>query len=373
METTNKVIEAEITPTSMNNTSSVPVEINKEEIMKNIPVKYREQVSVLSNQIQLWNYRSVENFGSELATAAAEFTSNSSKMIKVGEAGNIGEKLNEMMKYTKSFDPSQILNKQPNFLTKLFTKVTSPIEDFKNKKTSVYEAIKTIGDTILLDKQKLLKENDNLEQMFIQNEKNIELYNVLLAAGSIRVKEIETELSNLAKIAGETKTQEDLNKYRDGQNFLRQLESRVDNINSARSIAILQSPSIRDMQNNNAMQCEVIQTMVTVGIPAWEQQIAMYISQLETKKSIEMTKTIKNSINETMRQNAALMNENSIAIAEAANSSLIEYETIETIHKNLISSMEKVKEINEKGKQKRLETSNKLLVLEKELREKMLK
>jgi uncharacterized protein YaaN involved in tellurite resistance len=165
---------------------------------------------------------------------------------------------------------------------------------------------------------------------------------------------------------------EDANEYRAGQNFLRQLEVRVANMNSARSLAILQEPSLRDMQDSNSMQCENISTMVTVGLPAWNQQLAMYISQMETRKSIETTNALGTSINETMRQNAILMGQNSTMIAESANRSLIELDTLTTIQSELFSSMDKVKAINEAGKVKRQETATKLLAMESELKQKLL-
>ena len=375
-----KVIQSEASKlassaTPKANIAIIPVQAQvEEEYIKNVPEKYRADVYTLSSNIKLGDYNTINQFGAEIADASAKFTSKSTQMVKVGESGAVGDKINEMLKQTKSLNTSALIgNENPGFLSKLFGKVKEPIEDFRNKQKTVSESVKQIGDGLLQNKQKLLDENKSLEQMYIQNEENIQLYNVIVAAGMIKCKQIEEELKQIQEVATQTGKQEDLNKYRDGQNFLRQLEIRVNNLNSARSLALLQSPSIRDMQSSNSMQIENIQTMVTVGIPAWEQQIALCLSQLETKKSIETTNMLRNGINSTIQENARLMGQNSVQIAEAANTALIAYETIQTVHNELINSIEKVQEINLKGKQNREEMNNKLLSLETELKTKLLK
>jgi uncharacterized protein YaaN involved in tellurite resistance len=352
----------------------IETEVIQNDYMKNIPPELRAEVERQKNSIVFGDTSTIQKFGFEVASQSAQFTNESTSVIKLGNAGAIGEKLNEMMKVSRSLDTSSLLNdKKPGFFSSLFGKAKDGIETFRNNQKTINEALKQIGADLLKDRDKLLDENKKLAQMFAINSKNIKMFDVIVAAGMIKIKEIETQiLPALAQKAATSQLPEDANAYRAGQNFLRQLEVRVANMNSARSLAILQEPSLRDMQDSNSMQCENISTMVTVGLPAWNQQLAMYISQMETRKSIETTNALGASINETMRQNAILMGQNSTMIAESANRSLIELDTLTTIQSELFSSMDKVKAINEAGKVKRQETANKLLAMESELKQKLL-
>ena len=175
-----------------------------EEYMKNVPEKYRGEVFKLSSGIRFGDYNTISHFGAEIADASAKFTSKSTQMVKVGESGVIGDKISEMLKQTKSLNTSALVsNENPGFLSKLFGKVKEPIEDFRNKQKTVSDSVKQIGDGLLVSKQKLIDENKSLEQMYIQNEENIELYNVIVAAGMIKCKQFEEELKQIQEIANQ--------------------------------------------------------------------------------------------------------------------------------------------------------------------------
>jgi uncharacterized protein YaaN involved in tellurite resistance len=341
--------------------------------MSSVPAELQRDVMAKRNQIVFGDASTIQNFGAEIVEASAQFTNGSTNIIKLGNAGEIGNKLNEMMRVSKKLDPSKILsNKEAGFFGRIFGKAKDAIVEFKNDQSSINQALTTIGNNLLTDKKRLEEENKKIEAMFVQNAKNIKMFDVILAAGMIAKSECEQQAEQIRQKAQASGTPEDANEYRSAQSFMRQLDVRLANINSARSIAILQAPALKDMQEGNAMQIENIQSMVMIGIPAWHQQIQMYVSQLETRKSVETTTALAQNINETMKATARLQGENSVMIAEAANRPIIEVETIQTIQNELISSMEKVNQINETGKQKRAETTQKLLQLETELKQKML-
>lgn len=360
-----QVFTTEATPSNIDTTS---------QYLTNIPENLRAEVLKQKDSIVFGDTNSIQKFGYEVSEASARFTNDSTSSIKIGNAGEIGDKLNNMMKVSKSLDTSILLSdKKPGFLGSLFGKAKDNIETFKNNQKSINDSLKEIGNNLLADREKLMNENKKLEGMFSINSANIKMFDVIVAAGMIKCKEIENNiLPSLAQKAQQSNLPEDANAYRAGQNFLRQLDVRVANMNSARSLAILQEPMLQDMQSNNSSQMENISTMVQVGIPAWHQQICMVISQLETKKSVEVTNSIANNINETMKQNATLMGQNSAMIAEAVNTPIIAVDTIAFMQAELFTSIDKVKQINEAGKIKRAENVLKLSEMEKELKAKLL-
>lgn len=341
--------------------------------LSNIPAEYRAEVLAKKDQIVFGDISTIQKFGSEIATASAKFTADSTNAIKLGNAGTIGDKINEMMRTSKKLDPSKLLDdKEPGFFGKLFGKTKDKLIEFKNDQMSINDSLKQIGNSLLNDAKSLEGENRKLEDMYKQNAENIRMYDIILAAGLIKKQEIETQIiPQLTQKAQDSGKPEDANEVRAGQNFLRQLDVRVANINSARSVAILQAPALKDMQDSNAMQIENIQTMITIGLPAWHQQIAMAVSLLETRRSVEITNNLSQGINETMRATAQMQGQTSVMIAEAVNNPIIQVETIKTIQSELLSTMDKVKQINDAGKQKRSDTATQLLQMENELKQKL--
>jgi uncharacterized protein YaaN involved in tellurite resistance len=79
-----------------------------------------------------------------------------------------------------------------------------------------------------------------------------------------------------------------------------------------------------------------------------------------------------NHINEGLKAAAKLQGENTIMITEAVNRSIVKVETIEYMQNELLTTMDKCKQINEAGKATRKESAQKLLQMENELKQKLL-
>lgn len=343
-------------------------------VMDNIPPELRAQVLSKKNALVMGDINAVQKLGMDVALSSSKVSSKVSEVIKLGNAGEIGVMLNDMMKKTKSLDPSKLLDtREPGFFSKLFGRAKDGIETFKNNQSSVNQALVQIGNNLLNQSKKLEQNNEILKQMIVQNELNIKLFAVDIAAGHIRLKELqENELPALEQKARETGLQEDINAFKSAQNFVRQLEVRVSNLISSRAVALLTTPDLMDMINNNIMQCENINNMVVTAIPLWHTNINKYILSLQTRESVEQTNAMTEHINEGLKQAARLTSENSIMITEAVNKSIVKVETIEFMQNELLTTMEKNKQINQAGTEYRKNSAAKLMQMEQELKQKLL-
>jgi len=354
--------------------TSVVATNDSDSYLEQVPQEFRQEVINRKNAIKVGDTGSVQKLGLDVANASAKVSNGVSSIIKVGDAGQIGTMLNDMMKQTKSLDPSKLLNtSEPGFIGRLFGKAKNSIETFKNDQQTINGALTTIGNNLINEGKELDKNNGILKQMLVQNEQNIKMFAIDIAAGHIRINELETEtIPALEQKARDSQQQEDINTLKEVQNFVRQLEVRVANLTSARAVALLNTPDLMEMINNNIMQCENINTMVTVGLPLWNTNINKYIINLQTRKSVEGTDNMSDHINEGLRAAAKMQGENTIMITEAVNRSIVKVETIEFMQNELLTTMDKCIQINNDGKQKRKESAAKLLQMEQELKQKLL-
>lgn len=348
----------------MNDVSTQPTSLESQ-----IPEHLKDKVYQLKKQLVTNDLTSISTFGADVSTKAANFSNTINSVIKIGEVDEISGKMNQMLTLTKSFEPQKILNKKAGFLSSLFGKVVNPIEEFKNQRLTITEGINKVAQGLEANKTNMFDGIGRLEQQYIENQENIEYFTIAIGAGVFKAKEVQEELVNLQEKVKKDNTNQNLvNEYRNLQYYSNQLDIRIHNLISARSLALLQSEQIKNAQNTKVQTIENINTMITIAIPAFAQQTAIYAEQLETKKANEMNQAVKSIVNETITENAKLMYENSIASVQMANSSVIEASTIETAQNYLIKTIEDTLKITTDAKAKRDETNKLILAKEQELR-----
>jgi uncharacterized protein YaaN involved in tellurite resistance len=87
--------------------------------LMNIPENLRAEVIKQKDSIIFGDINSIQKFGYEVSEASARFTNDSTSSIKLGNAGEIGDKLNNMMKVSKSLDTSILLSDKKTWIFRI--------------------------------------------------------------------------------------------------------------------------------------------------------------------------------------------------------------------------------------------------------------
>lgn len=318
------------------------------------------------NAITLNSMQSLDNFGNDTAQILNNLSRDMSMENKLKSMGEIGDKIGNLLKTAKELDPS-VLTEKPSFFGKLMGKIKDPIDSFVIKQKSVSQAVKDIANKLLEDRNTLLAENNKLEQIYNSNLSAFNKLEEYIIVGTQRLEELKQELSSF---------QGDESKYLElqtGQSFIDRFEQRLDRLNSSKAIVMRQLPQIRIMQSSNFREAETIQDCVNTAIPVWEQQINLYISQLRTKLALENERNVTKMINDTIKTSAELTHQNTVEIAQASTSSLIELDTIRTVQDNLLKSIDVMAQTAETGRQKRKESFLAIVDMDKQLKENLTK
>jgi uncharacterized protein YaaN involved in tellurite resistance len=335
---------------------------NSKQLVISPEIKNKLQVITLSNP------EALNTFGEETANVLKNLSNDMSVDSKLKDMGEVGTKINDLLKKAKSLDPSVLLAK-PGFFGKLFGKIKDPIDTFANNQKSVSESVKQIAVKLLDDRKTLLADNVKLDKVYDSNVialANLEQY---IVAGNNHLETLREELRVLSTSQSDSVGLQ----IQTGKDVISRFEQRIDRLNSSRAIVLRQLPQIRIMQNSNFREAETIQDTVNTAIPVWEQQISLYITQLRTKLALENERSVNKMINETISASAALTHQNTVEIANASNNSLIDLSTIQTVQDNLIKSIDVMAATAETGRQKRLESFNAIALMDTQLKENLSK
>ena len=111
---------------------------------------------------------------------------------------------------------------------------------------------------------------------------------------------------------------------------------------------------------------------ITNTIPLWKNQIVISLGLANAKEALGVQKSVTDTTNEMLQKNSELLKQGTIEIAEESEKSIVNVETLKKTNKDIIETLDKVLEIHETGRAKRVEAEKELLTIEKELKDKML-
>lgn len=241
------------------------------------------------------------------------------------------------------------------------------------KFSKVETNVSKIEKQLETQKIKMLKDITIFDTMY---EKNLEYFKELslyIIAGEKKLDELRNvtlpELQKAAEASGE---QADIQKVNDMVNIINRFEKKIYELKTTRIISIQMAPQIRLIQNNDSELVEKIQNSLINTIPLWKNQIVIALGLANAKGALDIQKSVTNTTNEMLQKNSEMLKQGTIEIAEESENSTVSVETLQKTNKDIIETLDKVLEIHENGRTKRIEAEKQLLNIEKELKDKML-
>ena len=132
------------------------------------------------------------------------------------------------------------------------------------------------------------------------------------------------------------------------------------------------APQIRLIQNNDSELVEKIQSSLINTIPLWKNQIVISLGLANSKAALGVQKQVTDMTNEMLQRNSEMLKQGTIEIAEESEKAIVNVETLQKTNKDIIETLDKVLEIHQNGRVKRVEAEQQLITIEKELKDKLL-
>jgi uncharacterized protein YaaN involved in tellurite resistance len=339
-----------------------------------LPEENKEKAYQLSQQIDHNNMNSIVLYGSQAQSKLLNFSHTMIDHVQKKDVGEIGEILGELMKKLEQVNPDELQTKKKGFLARMFGKVSHSLQEVLSKYQKTSVQIDRISLKLEHSKHALISDNKLLEQLYDKNKEYFSALNVYIAAGELKLDELRTKTIPELKRQAESSdhNQMAVQEVNDLIQFADRLDKRVHDLLLSRQITIQSAPQIRLIQNTNQALAEKIQSSIVTAIPLWKNQVAIALTLLRQRNAVDAQQKVSDTTNELLLKNAELLKTNTIETVKANERGLVDIDTLKKVQESLISTLEETLTIQEEGRIKRRQAEEELMMMEGDLKQKLL-
>lgn len=156
-----------------------------------------------------------------------EFSHTMLNHVQAQDIGPMGDSLTELMYRLNEASPSELEARDSNIFRKMFGKVKQSVYEVTAKYQKIGAQIDKIA--VKLDKEKngLLQDNLMLEQLYNKNKDYFDALNIYIAAGEVKIEELEmVTIPEAMKVAETSGDQMDAQIVNDLNQFVDRLEKK---------------------------------------------------------------------------------------------------------------------------------------------------
>ena len=306
-------------------TTAVPFAI--QQIVQNNPI------SVISATKPL-TMEEVGTFGLRAQQQTAEVTNRIAQTSKTSDMDEVGKILTNTIMAAKGYDPNNLF--KGGFLNFFKAKSSEVQMKFDTVDQTVDRLVQQIDQRIILFRQRIR----DLEQMSIENQKYHDALTDEIASLRERVAWMEANIPEIDPNDPMT-----ANRRQQWISVAAYGLKRANDLQSAQLLAQQQQAQISMMADNSAALALKFQDVKVTTIPALKNTFSLYILNLEQKKGAEFADTVDSMTNETIKKNAALLGQNTVAINTALTRANISIDTLQANHDAVIQSLNDVERI----------------------------
>ena len=361
-----------VQPTQSN---QVAEETKKKEltVFDTLPDDQKEQATKLSLMLDETKAQGILDFGSNAQKQLGNFSQSLLNQVKVQDTGEIGDVLSELMFKLEEADPKELTADSKNIFKKMFSKVKKNVYDMTAKYQTIGTQIDKIAIQLESEKNSLVKDNQNLEELYVQNKTYFDALNIFIAAAEIKIEEVLLkDIPEAVKIAETSTNQMDVQRVNDLNQFLNRLEKRSYDLKLARQISIQQAPQIRMIQNTNQVLAEKIQSSINTAIPLWKNQVVISLSLLRQQGAIKAQRQVSQTTNDLLLRNSEMLKMSTIETAKENERGVVDIETLQKTQTDLIDTLQETLSIQKEGRVKRKEAERELMQMEETLKQSLL-
>ena len=346
--------------------------ITNERTIDRLPDHRQDQARKLAKQIDEKNLAGVISYGAKAQKKLSEFSHNMLHNVQLKDTGEVGDILTELMTTLQTSDPKELTAK-PSLFSRVFGQVKASISDTQIKYQKIGHQLDKVVIRLEREKNELLNDNMQLEQLYQKNKDYFDALNIYIAAGELKIEELQSEIIPQAiEKASQTNSSMDVQEVHDLNQFLERLDKRTHDLRLTRQMTIQQAPQIRMIQNTNQALAEKIQVSVHTSIPLWENQITIALSLLRQQDAVTSQRMVSETTNQLLRNNSQMLKQSAVDTARETERGIIDLETLQQTQKDLIETIESTLQIQADGRRQRQEARQELEMMEDQLRQRLI-
>lgn len=313
----------------------------------------RARLLALTEKVDVHNVTSVQEYGSELNEVVAENGERFLSSVKAGDGGAIVELTSDLLKQLNMIDVSELNadNKWKNMLRKLpvVKKFVSSIENVKIKYNDIAENVNAIAEKIGDAKLVAQRDNSTLQEIFDNNVNYISRIREYILGAKILQEESNKKLQEMQEHPENYESYE----ISEMQDFIGALDKRIADMQVTEAVLQQNLMQIKATQGNNSAIAAKSDNIVTNVIPLWKNQLSIAVIMNNQTKNVEAQRMLTDTTNKILAENAKNLHQNSVAVAQENEKSVISLETLKTTTSELIATIKEVERIHADGAKER--------------------
>ncbi|MEF9916731.1 MAG: toxic anion resistance protein [Lachnospiraceae bacterium] len=320
------------------------------------------------SQIDLTNSNVILQYGAGTQKKMADFSESALENVKTKDLGEIGDLLSGVITELKTMDEEE----NSGFFG-MFKKSSNKINALKTKYDKAEVNVTKICKILEGHQIQLLKDVALLDKMYESNLTYFKELSMYVLAGKKKLHQVRsTQLAELTNKAHASGLPEDAQAARDLDALCNRFEKKIHDLELTRMISIQTAPQIRLVQGNDTLMVEKIQSTIVNTIPLWKSQMVLSLGVAHSTQAAQVQREVTNMTNDLLKRNAATLKTATVETAKESERSIVDIETLRTTNESLISTLDEVLQVQQTGRQKRLEAEIEIKRLEQELKNKLL-
>ena len=330
----------------------------------------QKMVDDFSEKIDLNDSGIILQYGSAAQKKIADFSDNALEGVRTKDLGEVGNMITDLVAELKGFN---IEPEEKKGFFSIFKKAGSGIAKLKTKYDKVEVNVDRITGVLEDHQNQLLTDIVMLDKMYENNLSYFKELTMYILAGKKKLEqERATTLIELEEKAKTSGLAEDAQAANDFANLCDRFEKKLHDLEMTRTVSIQMAPQIRLIQNGDTLMAEKIQSTINNTIPLWKNQMVLALGLAHSKAAVEAQREVSDLTNELLKKNAEALKTGTVAIAEESERSIVDIETVRYTNEQLISTLDEVLRIADEGRAKRLAAENEMIMIENELKTKLL-
>ena len=330
----------------------------------------QKMVDDFSEKIDLNDSGIVLQYGSAAQKKIADFSDNALEGVRTKDLGEVGNMIVDLVAELKGFN---IEPEEKKGFFSIFKKAGSGIAKLKTKYDKAEVNVDRVTGVLEDHQNQLLTDIVMLDKMYENNLSYFKELTMYILAGKKKLEqERATTLIELEEKAKTSGLAEDAQAANDFANLCDRFEKKLHDLEMTRTISIQMAPQIRLIQNGDTLMAEKIQSTINNTIPLWKNQMVLALGLAHSKAAVEAQREVSDLTNELLKKNAEALKTGTVAIAEESERSIVDIETVRYTNEQLISTLDEVLRIADEGRAKSLAAENEMIMIENELKTKLL-
>ena len=302
----------------------------------------------------------ISRLGADGRAAYGTITNDLLSLHKSTDLGEMGSKLTELISTAKGLDPKQASHGM----------LDRAISLFKGQREQLLAHMQSV-------QQRLATLTQQMDSMAVQQRDRIHTLDALQQAnfhyheqlkGAVQQGQTWLESAKAALALPPDAVDPFVAQQRTAAtHIVQRLEVAVNDFQNSMTLARQQALEIQQTQDNARAILDEFERAKTAVIPALTSLLTQQLIEIEQKHALETDDMLRSTLDAAMRQSAQTLGENTIQVATLQQRSLISTTTLDDCQKILEASADKVKQLEEAGRQQRIADGQKRAEIEQRL------